>query len=538
MNHCLRMYYHPRGLRVAAVLSFGFVCILFLVADRRLVIILDAELADDLLLIQLSPSLPNITKVQGLRDNATASDDKRASKSHLHLLIPATTSNRDLCRLLFSATILNYPVPTLLNWGAPEDSDPFVQHLAKVNKILTYLKGIPPGNEDDLVLIVDGYDVWFQLRSDVLIRRYFAVMQAADSRVALELDANVARKNDVRNTILFAADKLCWPFRDGRRPACWAVPQSTLPANSFEPFDDSTASLAAGNAAQSRARWLNSGLLMGPVGDIRALFEATLKSIQSNYVIGSDQFYIANLFGEQEYLRRLLKPDPDLPSAGSVEIPSIDPGKRTEFHIALDYESTIFQDIGAYGKFISWLRFNGSEGAANLLQDGTPITLHGFALHDDIAASPPPFSNEKNAHWAFGDDKGQTEIISILNSLPLDLSWRDIPLATNLVTKKAFALIHFTFEKELRDAWWDIMWFYPHGRQLLQASITPSKAPILEVPIGGHMWWNTEGSHLAKDEQRGKSTKGEKGGAWNDRGMWLLWKGMCSPFDEAVFGSQ
>jgi len=97
MNHCLRMYYHPRGLRVAAVLSFGFVCILFLVADRRLVIILDAELADDLLLIQLSPSLPNITKVQGLRDNATASDDKRASKSHLHLLIPATTSNRDLC---------------------------------------------------------------------------------------------------------------------------------------------------------------------------------------------------------------------------------------------------------------------------------------------------------------------------------------------------------------------------------------------------------------------------------------------------------
>lgn len=86
-------------------------------------------------------------------------------KGRLHLLIPATSSNSDLCKLLLSAQILNYPTPILINYGAQEDMDEYVQHLAKVEGILKYLEHVETSSEyaEDLVLIVDGYDVWFQV---------------------------------------------------------------------------------------------------------------------------------------------------------------------------------------------------------------------------------------------------------------------------------------------------------------------------------------------------------------------------------------
>lgn len=43
--------------------------------------------------------------------------------------------------------------------------DEYVQHLAKVEGILKYLEHVETSSEyaEDLVLIVDGYDVWFQV---------------------------------------------------------------------------------------------------------------------------------------------------------------------------------------------------------------------------------------------------------------------------------------------------------------------------------------------------------------------------------------
>ena len=449
--------------------------------------------------------------------------------------MPATTSNKHLCQLLLSAAVLNYPVPTLINWGAREKSNAFVQHLAKVNKILDHLKTFPPGSKNDLVLIVDGYDVWFQLRADIMVRRYFAVKQAADHRVALELGPQLAKQHDVQHTVIFGPDKLCWPSGEGRRPACWAVPQSPLPANSFGTFDDTEIALASKNAVQARARWLNSGTIIGNVADVRAVYEATLKSIRANHTTDSDQFYMANLFGEQEYSRKLLKPQPNLPPAGTVDLPIIEQGKRPEYHIGLDYESALFQNAGYYVKWIAWLWFDGFKGPNKRLP---PKDLHGFVLPDDIAASPPPFSAEKRGRWVASDGTNETEARNITNILPVDLSWRDLPLATNVVTKQTFAAIHFTFEKKLRNIWWSKMWYYPYGRQLLQASVRAPKAPILDTSIDGRQWWNAEGSHLAAAEQKRKSTKGVRGGAWSDKGKWIAWDDICMAHDQAVFGAK
>ena len=468
----------------------------------------------------------------------TAPSETAVLESQLHLLVPATTSNKYLCQLLVSAAALNYPVPTLINWGAPENENPFIQHLAKVSKLYKYLKTFPAGKDNDLVLIVDGYDVWFQLRADVLIRRYFAIKKAADHRIALDLGPSMAHNNDVRNTVIFGPDKACWPSGQGRRPACWAVPQSPLPANSFGPFDDRDAAQANKNSWQARPRWLNSGTVIGTVADVRTIFEATLASIHANHTNDSDQFYIANLFGDQEYSRRLLKQEPDLPPAGTVDLPNIEPGKKTELHIGIDYLSSLFVTAGFYKNHLSWLWFDAPKGAGQQLEGRIPNNPHGFELPDDIAASPHPFSAEKKAYWVDGNKNSDDGVKNASSLLPLDTTWRDIPLATNVVTKQIFVVIHFTFEKKLRDQWWDKMWFHPYSRSLLQAARKAPRTPVLDEPVDGRIWWNAERSHLADPEQVRKSEKGQFGGAWSDKGLWLPWNGLCHPFEKGILSKE
>lgn len=78
--------------------------------------------------------------------------------ARLHLLVPATSTNPDLCKLLLSAQILGYPTPVLINYGDHEAWDAYVQHLGKVEGILQYLDQLETSDEyaEDLVLIIDG----------------------------------------------------------------------------------------------------------------------------------------------------------------------------------------------------------------------------------------------------------------------------------------------------------------------------------------------------------------------------------------------
>lgn len=471
---------------------------------------------------------------QASTDDAQApTNDLKASDAHLHLLIPATSSNQYLCQLLLSAAVLNYPIPTLINWDAKEDNNAFVQHIAKVSKILQYLKSFPQGKEKDLVLIVDGYDVWFQLRSDVLIKRYFAINNAANKRISKTL-GNVAENKDIKQTVIFGPDKLCWPSgKDGGRAACWAPPQSTLPKDAFGPINDTDIVTAISDPVHSRPRWLNSGTVMGTLGDVRAVFEATLDFVQKNHTSDSDQWYLANLFAEQEYSRTLLQQDPSFNAPAMPEIPVIEKGQKTEYHIGLDYESQLFQTVGYYQKFISWLWYDAAKGKGQQLSQSF-TNSHGFELPEDILASPPPFSVESKSHWettVVGDE----EIREAATRLPLDRKWKDLPLATNVVTKHVFTVLHFTFVKELRDEWWRRMWYYQQGKEMLLASARQPKAPTIDKPVQGQTWWNAEASHLADSEQVLKSTQGQKGGAWSDKGKWVPWDDACLAYEGLIF---
>ncbi|KAK5174224.1 uncharacterized protein LTR77_001304 [Saxophila tyrrhenica] len=452
-----------------------------------------------------------------------------ATKGRLHLLIPATSSGPDLCKLLLSAQILGYPTPVLINFDDPEDlEDPYKQHIAKVGGFLEYLEQLQASSEyaEDLVLIVDGYDIWFQLPPEVLIKRYYALNGAADDRMRKTYGDATFEAQDMRQTIIFGPDKLCWPV-DYSRPACWAVPEATLPDYAFGPETSRI------HIDMFMPRWLNSGTVFGPVKDVRDLFNSTLEAIHTKYETDSDQFYFANIFGEQEYARLTHRPELLLEAKSKrigiewnytdIEIvrnePQLDPANKTEYHIGIDYESTAFQTVAFYKQFLIFMRPEDSwEPERTQVTFSRPQTWrpHVMQLPDDIRHSRPPF------HALASSDDASTDAMT---------SWSEVELLYNPLTGQIPVSVHFTGsgEKALRRFWWQRLWFQTRASELRQAARKLDGEAISGVPINGLTWYNAEPQDAQDISFNGR------GGAWSDDGGWFSWNKLCKPHEEHIF---
>ncbi|CAL3966825.1 unnamed protein product [Diplocarpon coronariae] len=449
----------------------------------------------------------------------------------LHLLVPATSSNEHLCKLMLSAAILRYPTPIIVNWGAEEgESNHYSSHLEKVNTILNFLNTLySEGNADDLVLIVDGFDVHFQLPPEVLIKRYFAANAAAQQRINDQIGAANAHGYNVKQTVIFGQDKVCWPNPPGS-PACWAVPQAPMSRYAFGPDTDD------GMASHQRPRWLNSGTIMGPVGDVRQVFQETFSFIEANMSTSSDQFYFAHKYGEQEYARRLLQPEPfsaaEKESPGLVHPVAAARDQTTELHMGIDHESLLWQVMGFFRPYLTWTTYSGSPSPLRLPSSKTQQTYLSHpayldrSLPADLAAARPPFSAALELRA-----RGKTGASTTAMDLPTELSWADVKLGSNALTGHIFPLLHHTGPKWFRDEWWPRMWYYPYAEALLTAAASLEQAPIFPAGevVGGRTWWPaTPGVQMSV-------LRGVKGGAVSDRGVWLGWEGLCGMHEKQIY---
>ncbi|ETN43808.1 uncharacterized protein HMPREF1541_11132 [Cyphellophora europaea CBS 101466] len=438
----------------------------------------------------------------------------------LHILVPATSTNHHLCQLLTSAAILGYPAPVLINWGGAEDADDYVQHLAKVEGVLDYVEALPEEQQDELVFMMDGFDAWFQLPPSLMIKRYYDVVDYAQQHNAKLYGHAALSKYNIKDTVLFGPDKLCWPG-DGRRAACWAVPNSWMDERSFGPDTDH------GITEHNRARWLNSGTIMGPAREIRDVFAATLQKIHDHHTTDSDQFYFANVWADQSYARRLVQleydrarglnitdaeaflhpPSPPVeegqpPPEDEKEIPELSDDKRSEYFIGLDFSSDIWQTIAFYEDYMTWVQHNLSNRyVSSSAKSINPA--HYFKLPSDLAGLSPLTALART-----GDSS------SIWASLPEALkSWTTLPLATNTVTKTVAPVLHFTGKKGYRELWWPRNWFWPYQKEL-----------------------------LALLRQRGVASDGKfrepLAGAWTYREKtmgWIKWEdGLCQQYEERL----
>ena len=396
-------------------------------------------------------------------------------------------------------------------------------HILKIQKVLDYLEAFPVEQEDDLILIVDAYDVWFQLPPEVLINRYYEQIERDQEHMLAKYGKKLVKERSFQRTIYFSNDKACWPDDEGKRAACWAVPPSPLPLYAYGPANDTTTEDARrwGSNYAIRARWLNSGSIMGPVKDMRRMYEAVGKYLKEHHESNSDQFYFAQVWGMQEYARLLVEPNatvPDAPEKPDLEKEYDGDVTKAEFHMTLDYENLLFQPIGWYDPFVSFIQYDGSLHAGRPKDPPIPYT-DVQELAPDIRKARPPLEPMRGAMERAGKKNIRLK------------QWHQIPLLTNLITKHTTPIIHFMVEKEYRVKWWDRMWYAPFSKDLFEASAT-SNLPILTRPISGRLWTKAEKPVVGMNIEE---LPARRDGAWSDKGMWLSWNTLCQDHEDYIF---
>lgn len=453
-------------------------------------------------------------------------------KGHLHFIIAGSSANRQLCRTLLSATVNRYGPPVMAGWNATGKNDAAVTHLAKLRVVAHYLESIEATADDDLFLMVDGYDVLMQFGPDVLVERYFAAVAIEDERIIQQLGpANAERvAGPLGRHIFFGADKVCWPI-DWRRPACWAVPDAPhMDKNEFGPFTDN------GDMTFNRPRWLNSGTILGPIKEVREMFQATLAYINKTYDADyefkeSDQFYLSEVWGEQE-VDRIAAQLAENPEESAMQAeegrfqPELVPGHKYNYHIAIDYASDIFQPWAGNERWIEWYKFNGPRYSITVndnfrnIPDFKPWEMHmqGDTLRslDRIFRSTPELA------------VGNKSTLLIHRSA----------FGANFVTKKTFPVYHCTGPKDALDHIWPRMWFFPYAEALVRASLTAGRGgePFAPYAIDNRIWYAAR--------QYPKEVGLNDGGAWSDgsdeKGVveWLSFDDMCEGHRDVLFGEE
>ncbi|KAG5984895.1 hypothetical protein E4U55_002650 [Claviceps digitariae] len=464
------------------------------------------------------PSSPPSTQVSGERT------------SRLHFLIPASNSNLQLCYHLASAGANRYPVPTLLGWNGQGEFDASIQHKAKLRSLKRYLDSLKkPEESDDLVVLADAYDVLHQLPPEILIERYFEIVEKANAHLAQRMGLSVEQlvKRGMKQTVFFGPDKVCWP-PDENAARCWAAPPSSLGANPFGPDRGPDEILS------KDPRWLNSGTIIGPVSDMRTVINAAMAEIEATYdesywQHGSDQYYLANIFGRQEYWRNRTflgdKAFGDNPVPNRI-IPEKRPDtKETELHMAIEYESSLFQLKGGNELYIGYLQFNLADQTANinidLFEQGAKFRPYSIRMPDNV----------------------RTALINLYDSVPdahpgaSAESWIELAhVATNFVTKHIYNIWHCTGGKEAIDFEYTKMWFYPFVKSLLRETVKAwqRKDPISTKLIDGRKWVPAR-----YYPDKGVSEE-EYGGAWSDEShdTFVTWKEMCGFSEGTLFWGQ
>lgn len=431
------------------------------------------------------------------------------------MLVPATQSNVELCKLVISAHILDYPAPVLVNWNRTTDYNrPEWRvngtHIDKLAGIDRYLNAHATEFEADLFLVLDGYDTWFQLPASVLLARYHRINAVYTKYIAAIVGEDTARNENLRQRIIFPSQKECGPKDSGHLsmddPGCYAVPPSPLPHDLYGPKTDIDDTKWPWHV---RSRWVNSGLIIGPLPEMRAMYGAASALIDTFDHGGSDQLIFSKLFGEQWYQRHVMSEGPDslsltmIPAALASSVAhdrKLQPMPRLEGHplelsIGLDYamelsHSQVFSETDA-----RFLVFNDSQSLADQQEltgkelgmgYGKTSPRATLPMAADVAGSRSPFSKIS------AKTKGDTQ----------NDSWNQIPLYTNIYTGNIPVTIHMNGMKEMRQQLWPRVWYHNRLRELFKAELQRREV-----------------------------------GAYDEEGNFMPWSQLCGSSEEQVFST-
>lgn len=412
-------------------------------------------------------------------------------------------------------TILDYPSPMIVAWGAQDHADGLLgggSHFAKITSTLDYIndpvRRNQTGFDNELILMLDAYDIWFQLPLDILLSRYKTILKEESARVAHRM-GRAFHNEGIRPQVVFGAGKRCAPNLLNS-VSCYPVPESPLPEDLFGGNTDTL--LGTSPWSSFRTRYLNSGYIMGPVGEVRRILERAVKKLEecqnrkgasfddgtgaSDFCYhGSDQSIFVEMFGEQEYYREIMRRhyrtgidamlDKIVPGRAGSKPPPTDvqnapildrldpafphqqynkthlPDKPFEFGIALDYWSLL------------------GHQTSNAVTDARYI-------HHDLPLQP-----QIGKQKVF-DCTPRADLLTLPKDLPPGQTlpwlagfqpnrWETIPLYKDICTGTIPVMIHHnSVEKWHRERHWDKTWWHGRSRMLLEERRNRGLAQLTE----------------------------------------------------------
>ncbi|KAJ4015486.1 hypothetical protein NW752_006948 [Fusarium irregulare] len=455
--------------------------------------------------ILLVPGLLCLTSLKGrsffLNGDVVAGSTKPvmnhlvAKDRRLAIVLPANNPAHDLCKVVTSAIALGYPSPVIVNWGKKFDPSKGWKggsHLAKITGTLEYLdlatkSDTPKENrleENDIVVLTDSYDCWFQLPPDVLLKRYHEANIQANRRLA----AGWKGRGDspFEQTIIVSAQKKCFPpSSSGSVLHCDELPESPVRKDLYGPKTDRDPN----KFHEVRPKFLNSGSMIGPVGDMRRYFRRVQERMQRGLVNGkdlySDQGVFGEIFAEQEIWRRSLRAHTGVTQDRDFK----DLHKEFEYHVGLDYTQQLFIPTV----------FEEQDGEIITLNDKTAIAEKSKSLNISprLQGVPDDISKSKNP-------------LSDISARDLDIveDWGEMPLYADFYSKAIPVVVHHNAHKDgakkRRYLWWDKIWYFPYLRELLENQLKEVKASsLLEIIVKGErlIYWESRTKKPMKKPQ-------------------------------------
>ncbi|EYE90220.1 glycosyltransferase domain-containing protein [Aspergillus ruber CBS 135680] len=458
-----------------------------------------------------------------------------------HVVIPARQRKPTLCRLITSAMILNYPPPTLINYGKslPDGSTDYDALVDKVTGIYNYLSTSRHVHDQDFVLVLDETDFFFQLPPEVMIGRFQDLLRERNAKlrkkyglVEIGSDASPEIVQKYSQRVLFGASKTCDlnKLNMSLDPGCVTVPQSAMPPDAYGWKTDIDSDVAL-----NRPRWLNPGVAMGQVADLKLVYGQVLQFVEKQRRIkNADHVALTQMYGRQEYIRELERQRTsnglmewlyrqigisDATNITGAAVPYLKTGARYEYGIGVDSTSHIFFDTTNSKRDMEWLHYNNiTKTSLVQMEHGIPRE-HRLLLPEDLSL-PSPFYHPNLTK----DEVTNPPYNDTLDALPnpKNRSWRNLPLLTYIPSASIPALIHLDGSRVTRDGWWLKMWYQPWARALLRKYMrTPLGFDVAQSALlGGQEWWDLRGG---------------KGGIWTGQGEWMDYGEVCGGLERDVF---
>lgn len=405
---------------------------------------------------------------------------------YLYLAIPAEKApDGYLCRSVLTAQILNYPVPTLIQWDPayfdPNQPTDWQRSQFRLAGTADWLNKLPPEHDNGIVILLDGPTTWFQLRPEVLLKRYYDINRRANEKL---------KSKTIKQSILFGAQHTCSPNPDSEKACASGQNSPLIPSPTH------------------RARYLDSAFLVGPVSEVRSLIKHVAQKSQA-FPGASPQELFGAVFTEQENQRR---------RASSTRDPSFEMGIGLDYHNEIGYSTSLIAPSEDPETFFT-----------PQVYETRPNSSTQLPLDPDIESSMAPF-------WTVSGSEPD---------LPHGTSWWQVPLLRSPSHPQRLppALIHHSTEthRELLDGWWGKLWLVPYARSLYTASIhfPPSVVASVVDAVAGverHFWqqyWQLDktGVRLAGEDDKWQDWHSlcgyepETGDVFGDgRGWWLgMW---------------